>query len=37
MIQARHVSFSHLKPIFTDINFNIGDNQIVGIAGPNGA
>lgn len=37
MIQVKHLSFAHLRPIFTDVSFTIGDNQIVGVAGPNGA
>ena len=37
MIQVKNLTFAHLRPIFTDISFTIGDGQIVGLAGPNGA
>ena len=37
MIQAKNISFAHLRPIFTEVSFTIGEGQIVGIAGPNGA
>lgn len=37
MIQVKNLTFSHLRPIFTDVSFTVGESQIVGIAGPNGA
>jgi len=37
MIQVKNLTFAHLRPIFTEVSFTIGDGQIVGIAGPNGA
>ncbi len=37
MIQVKNLTFAHLRPIFTDVSFTVGEGQIVGLAGPNGA
>ncbi len=37
MIQVKNVSFNHLRPIFKEVSFTIGEGQKVGLAGPNGA
>lgn len=37
MIQVKNVSFSHLRPIFKEVSFTVGEGQKVGLVGPNGA